>query len=189
MDRRRIVFNKRTVVFLLLFLILLGVAGFFGVNYIRQQTGKKVLAEQVYSVTSAQEFAGSIMDKLGFSDMTLLSAQQTGNYYALPSELLQAAAVYTSHADSALQEIAVFQCADEKEHNLVSRAVDDRVKAFVSAQNSLNNSERLTDDLYFLESNGEFVVLVLGAPYEQVSAAMEKLMADNTTRGAFADKK
>ena len=62
MDRRRIVFNKRTAVFLLLFLILLGVAGFFGVNYIRQQTGKKVLAEQVYSVTSAQEFAGSIMD-------------------------------------------------------------------------------------------------------------------------------
>ena len=62
MDRRRIVFNKRTAVFLLLFLILLGVAELFGVNYIRQQTGKKVLAEQVYSVASAQEFAGALMD-------------------------------------------------------------------------------------------------------------------------------
>ena len=189
MDRRLIVFNKRTIVFLLLFLILMGVAGTFGANYIRHQTGKKELAEQSYAVNSAQEFAGSIMEALGFSDMTLLSAQQTGNYYALPSELLQMAAVYTSHTDSALQEIAVFQCADEKEHNLVSRAVDDRVKAFVSAQNSLNNSERLTDDLYFLESNGEFVVLVLGAPYEQVSAVMENLAADSTTQGAFADKK
>ncbi len=189
MDRRRIVFNKRTVVFLLLFLILLGVAASFGVNYIRRQTVKEERADRAYAVNSAQEFAGSIMDKLGFSDMTLLSAQQSGNYYALPSEILQAAAVYTSHADSALQEIAVFQCADEKEHNLVSRAVDDRVKAFVSAQNSFNNSERLTDDLYFLESNGEFVILVLGTPYEQVSAAMANLVADNTTQGALTDKK
>lgn len=189
MERRRIVFNKRTAVFLLLFLILLGVAGFFGVNYIRHQTGKKALAEQAYAVNSAQEFAGSIMDSLGFSDMTLLSAQQTGNYYALPFELLQAAAVYTSHADSALQEVAVFQYADEQERNLVSRAVDDRVKTYVSAQNSLNNSALLTDDLYYLESNGEFLVLVLGAPYEQVSAAMENLAADSTTQGALADKK
>ena len=189
MDRRRIVFNKRTAVFLLLFLLLLGVAGFFGVNYIRHQTGKKELADQAYSVTSAQEFAGALMDALGFSDMTLLSAQQSGNYYALPSEILQAAAVYTSHADSALQEIGVFQCGVQKEHNLISRAVDDRVKAFVSAQNSLNNSERLTDDLYFLESNGEFVILVLGTPYEQVSAAMANLVADNTTQGALTDKK
>lgn len=189
MDRRRIVFNKRTAIFLLLFLLLLGVAGFFGVNYIRHQTGKKELADQAYSVTSAQEFAGVLMDALGFSDMTLLSAQQSGNYYALPAELLQTAAVYTSHADSALQEIAVFQCADEKEHNLVSRAVDDRIKAFVSAQNSLNNSERLTDDLYFLDSNGDFVILVLGTPYEQVSAAMANLVDVSTTQGVLTDKK
>lgn len=189
MDRRRIVFNKRTAVFLVLFLILLGVAGSFGVNYIRRQTGKKELAEQSYAVNSAQEFAGSIMESLGFSDMTLLSAQQAGNYYALPAELLQTAVVYTSHADSALQEIAVFQCDDEQERNLVSRAVDDRVKTYVAAQNSLNNSELLTDDLYYLESNGQFVILVLGAPYEQVHSAMAKLAAANTTQAVLAGKK
>lgn len=181
MERRRIVLNKKTVIFILLFLVLLCLAAFFGVRYIRQQTGAKVMTEQAYAVNSAQEFANSIMDKLGFTDMTLLSSQQTGNYYALPLPLLQSSAVYTSHSDSALQEIAVFQFPTEQDHALIARAVDDRVKTYIAAQNSLNNSE-LTDDLYFLETTNEFVILVLGAPYEQVSTALQNLAAENTTQ-------
>lgn len=186
MERRRIVLNKKTVIFILLFLVLLCLAAFFGVKYIRQQTGAKVMNEQAYAVNSAQEFANSIMDKLGFTDMTLLSSQQTGNYYALPLPLLQSAAVYTSHSDSALQEIAVFRFSTEQDHALIARAVDDRVKTYIAAQNSLNNSERLTDDLYFLETTNEFVILVLGAPYEQVSAALQNLAAENTTQKTTA---
>ena len=62
MDRRRIVFNKRTAVFLLLFLILLGRCCVLWVNYIRRQTVKEERADRAYAVNSAQEFAGSIMD-------------------------------------------------------------------------------------------------------------------------------
>lgn len=179
MKRRRLYHNHKTVIFVLLFLVLLVFFAFFGVKYIREQVGVKVYVGDVYVVQSAEDLANSVMDRLGYTEMTKLTAQQSGNYYALPMSILQDAAVYTGKTASALQEVAVFRIGDDKDREIISQAVDDRVKAYLSAQNSLNADVQNSDKPYYLETRGDFVVLIFGTPYEKVSAVFQNFAEEN----------
>jgi len=162
---------KRTLLILAsvcVFLILLFAAG---VHIIHSDTKTQYGNLPPYPVKNAQQLAETLSDTLGFQDLTPLEAEQIGKYYALPKPLLETAAVYTAETQTDLREIAVFRNPkDGHERDMIFDSLNDRVGAYLQSRN-LRSTDTKSD--YYIASNDMFTVLVIGLPYEEVSANLQ----------------
>lgn len=162
---------KRTLLILAIVCIFLILLFVIGVHLIHSKTKTQYGTLPSYSVQSAQQLAETLSDTLGFQDLTPLEAEQIGKYYALPMPLLETAAVYTAETQTDLREIAVFRNPkDGHERDMIFGALNDRVSAYLQSRN-LRSTDTKGD--YYIASNDMFTVLVIGLPYEEVSANLQ----------------
>ncbi len=159
-------------VFLILFFAALCVGTVVGVRYIRGNAVRDSVFSAELQAESAEQLASKLTEKIGFQELVHLNAEQIGNYYALPKPILEAAAVYTAASDTDFHEIAVFEVQDPKEQELIQRAVQQRLDACISAYSLLNSSSE-TGQMYFVDNGSNYVVVMIGLPYEQASRALQ----------------
>lgn len=158
--------------FLIIFFAALCVGTVFGVRHIRGGALENSIFSSDLQADSANQLAAELTEKAGFQDLVCLNADQIGNYYALPKSLLENASVYTAASDTDLHEIAVFEVREQRERELIQRAVKQRLDACASAYSLLNSSNE-AESLYFVDNGSNYVVVMIGLPYEQASQLLD----------------
>ncbi len=162
---------KRTLLILAIVSVFLVLLFAVGVHKIHSETKTQYGSLPSYSVQNAQQLALTLAYSLGFQDLTPLETEQIGKYYALPKPVLETAAVYTAETQTDLREIAVFRNPKSgHERDMIYGALNDRVGAYLQSRN-LTSADSKGD--YYIASNDMFTVLVIGLPYENVSANLQ----------------
>ncbi len=73
-----------------------------------------------------------------------------------------------------LREIVVFRNPKNgRERDMIFSALNDRVAAYLKSRNL--TSANIQSDLYYIASNDMYTVLVIGLPYEEVSADLQSV--------------
>lgn len=167
--------NRRSwlvAVFLIVFFAALCVGTVFGVRYIRGNAVQNSIFSSGAQADSAGQLAAELTEKIGLQDLVRLNTEQIGKYYALPDPILESAAVYTAASDTDFHEIAVFEIRGQQEQDLIQRAVKQRLDACASAYSLLNSSSE-TEQMYFVDNDSNYVVVIIGLPYEKASQLLQ----------------
>lgn len=163
---------------LFLFSALLVFLLFFGTQHIRNRYAPKQQSEIDFDASiSAENLASILMESNGMQNMTRLTPEQIVNYYAVPKPLLETACVQTGNVGTVFSEIAVFPVGNEKDTSIFMKAAADRIQAYTAVYNSVNSESNRQSNYYLGMVNG-YLVLVLGAPYEQTSSALAAYTTD-----------
>ncbi len=145
-----------------------------GIHWIHSDAKTKYGNLPPYQAQNTQQLAEMLSNTLGFQDLTPLETEQIGKYYALPKPLLDTAAVYTAGTQTDLREIVVFRNPKNgRERDMIFSALNDRVAAYLKSRNL--TSANIQSDLYYIASNDMYTVLVIGLPYEEVSADLQSV--------------
>lgn len=159
-------------VFLFVFFAALCVGTVFGVRYIRGSSVRSTAFSSSLQADSASQLAAELTEKTGLQDLVCLNMEQIGKYYALPEPILETAAVYTAASDTDIHEIAVFEVRAQQEQAMIQRAIKQRLDACASAYSLLNGSSE-TEQMYYVDNGSNYVVVIIGLPYEKASQILE----------------
>ncbi len=162
--------NRRSLGVLAAVFVILCFFAIFGMQKIHSRFLTESQAAQIMQAESAEQLAQTLAERVGMPESVPLSAAQIGRYYAVPKDLLESAAVFTSTTESALHEIAVFRILSKTEREMVIDAVNNRIASYTAAYNLVNAEKDMQN--YYVEDGGDYIVLIIGVPYARASAAL-----------------
>lgn len=155
--------KKRTAAIVCLVVLILAAifsAGYFGIDYIRQDE-KSSRAIRVISADSSQQIAEKIIEKTEIKDLSKLRNDQVSKYYGVPMDIIDVSVVYKSQSTTEADEIAVFKVSEKMNIDVVTQAIDGRLSECRSSYATLNDTESQKVENCLIESSGEYIILVI----------------------------